>query len=203
MTTGDLMSERMKRIRLLGTLVMALVLGACSTTHVIEVDFPAPLVASLPISAQGVFTPGFVTYRFEQTEEDRGDMTVVLGEAQTRLFRTIFDALFDEYGEAEIVNPELSLQPELLAFQYALPKETGSDFYEVWLKYRVQVRSGDQQIADWQFSGYGRAANETMQTQGAGVNGAAEEALRDIGTQLAIGFAQQPDIQAWLRERDQ
>ena len=186
---------------LFALLLVSALLG-CSTTHLIEVDFPAPLVPALPVEARGVFTEEFSNYRFEQTEDDRGDMTVILGEAHTDLFRTIFVAIFDNYTEADEAASGLTLQPELLAFQYALPGETGSNFYEVWLRYRLQVRSGEQQVADWQLSGYGRAANETMQTQGAGVNGATEEALRDIGTQLAIGFAQQPDIQAWLREQN-
>lgn len=187
----------MKRL-LLG---FAVLLAGCSSTHVIEADFPVPLVEAIPVSVYLDLSEEFLNYRFEQPEEDRDDLTVVLGNAQTQLFRTVMGALFESLSENPDQSFELMVTPDLNAFQYSLPKETGGDFYEVWMKYRLQVRSSDDSISDWLISGYGRATNERIQSQGAGVNEATEEALRDIGVQLAIGFAQQDSIQAWLQQR--
>jgi len=175
-----------------------LILAGCSSTHTIDTDFPIPLIERIPASGYLNLTPEFQQYNFIQDEEDRSDMTVILGPAQSSMFSSISDALFAE-AAASAESADITLLPDLDSYQYALPKETGSDFFEVWLKYRLQALDKDgQPIADWLITGYGRATDERLQTQGAGVNEATVEALRDIGTQLTLGFSQQADIRAWL-----
>lgn len=174
------------------------VLVGCSRTHTIDTEFPIPLIRSIDRSGYLQLSEEFATYNFVQDEDDRADMTVILGPAHSSMFANIATALFSEIK----LSPEeadITLIPELDSFQYALPKETGSDFFEVWLKYRLQAMdSSGEEIADWLITGYGRATDERLQSQGAGVNEATVEALRDIGTQLTLGFSQQADIREWL-----
>ncbi len=176
---------------------LAFVAG-CSSVHTINAEFPTPLVDPLQKTAFLDLPEEFTTYQFIQDEEDRGDITIILGQAHKNLFSSVVSALFTDLS----LSPEtadITLRPEVNAFQYALPKETGSTFYEVWLKYRLQATDADGvEIADWLITGYGRATDERLQSEGTGINGAAEEALRDIGTQLTLGFAQQADIENWL-----
>jgi hypothetical protein len=176
-------------------------LSGCSRTHTIDTDFPTPLIRAIERSGYLLLSEDFSAYHFVQDEDDRTDMTVILGPAQSSMFSSVATALFSEMTLSS-AEADITLIPELDSFQYALPKETGSTFYEVWLKYRLQaLDSGGNEIADWLITGYGRATDERLQTQGAGVNEATVEALRDIGTQLTLGFSQQADIREWLEAR--
>lgn len=187
------------RLSLLG--LIGVLLSACSSTHTIDTDFPTPLISPIERSGYLLISEDFVNQHFIQDEEDRDDMTVILGPAQSSLFTSIVTALFVEMTESP-ETADLTLIPTLDSFQYALPKETGANFFEVWLKYRLQALNTDgEEIADWLITGYGRATDERLQTQGAGVNEATVEALRDIGTQLTLGFSQQADIREWLDQQ--
>jgi hypothetical protein len=190
--------------RLLNTLLLitALSLVGCSRTHVIDVQVPVPLVDPIPAHAALLLTDEFSNYSYQQSDSGRDRLTVVLGDSQVALFRTIFSALFDELTDQPRPTTDLVIHPELNAFQFALPKETGSGFYEVWVRYRLRVEEPDgTEIADWLVSGYGRASTERLQGQGAGMQEAAGAALRDLGTQLAIGFPTQANIVAWKQQR--
>lgn len=187
----------MTLIRSLFLLVMA-TLAACSSTHTIDTDFPTPLIETISASGHLQLSADFREYHYIQDEEDRAEMTVIIGPAQSSMFSSVSNALFAEITPAA-EDADMTLVPELDSFQYALPKETGSNFFEVWLKYRLQaIDDSGEPIADWLITGYGRATDERFQTQGAGVNEATVEALRDIGTQLTLGFSEQADIRVWL-----
>lgn len=180
------------------SVLSSMIVAGCSSTHTIDTDFPTPLIERIPATSYLQLSEEFSSYNFVQDEEDRDDMTVILGPAQVSMFSSVHQALFSQIMP-DPENADLILIPELDSFQYALPKETGSNFFEVWLKYRLQaVTSDGSEIADWLITGYGRATDERFQTQGAGVNEATVEALRDIGTQLTLGFSQQADIRRWL-----
>ena len=179
------------------SLLLAFVAG-CSSVHTIEAQFPTPLVEPIDKIAYLSLSDEFIGYEFSQDEEDRSDIRIILGQAHTNLFDSVISALFMQLSDSAD-NADISLVPELNTFQYSLPRETGSSFYEVWLRYRLQALNPDgSEIADWLITGYGRAYDERFELQGAGINEATEEALRDIGTQLTLGFAQQEDIEQWL-----
>lgn len=183
--------------------VFLALLAGCSSVHTINAEFPTPLIDPLQKTAYLSMPEEFQTYQFVQDEEDRGDITIILGQAHSNLFNSVVSALFIDLTDSP-ETADITLMPELNAFQYALPKETGSNFFEVWLKYRLQAMDADGvEIADWLITGYGRATDERFQTTGTGINGAAEEALRDIGTQLTLGFAQQADIENWINSEVQ
>lgn len=176
-----------------------LALSACSRTHVVQVELPDPLISPIQATAHLLLSDEFRQYQYVQSEEDRPELTMVLGQAHTSLFERIFTAMFSNLTDSS-QDAQLVIVPEVNAFQFSLPKETGTNFYEVWVRYRLQVmdQSG-QPVADWLLSGYGRVSSERFQMQGTAMNEATAAALRDLGTQLAIGFAVQPDIVAWMQ----
>ena len=191
----------MTRRRSLLVMLGLATLTACSSTHTIDTTFPTPLIRSIAASGHLQLSQDFLDYHYVQEEDDRADMTVILGPAQSSMFSSVSQALFAEITPSP-EDAEIIVIPEFDSFQYALPKETGSKFFEVWLKYRLQaVDASGERIADWLVTGYGRATDERFQTQGAGVNEATVEALRDIGTQITLGFSQQADIRQWLESR--
>ena len=188
----------MKFMRLFFFGLLLAILTGCSSVHTIEAQVPTPLVEPINKVAHLYLSDEFLGYEFSQDEEDRSDIRIILGQAHTNLFNSVVSALFLELSDSA-ESADISLVPELNTFQYSLPRETGSSFYEVWLRYRLQALNPDgSEIADWLITGYGRAYDERFELQGAGMNQATEEALRDIGTQLTLGFAQQADIELWL-----
>ncbi|MEQ9567503.1 MAG: hypothetical protein RLN85_17115, partial [Pseudomonadales bacterium] len=79
-----------------------------------------------------------------------------------------------------------------------------AEVYEIWLKYRVQVMSRNgEAIADWLITGYGKTPTAFMKTRQDSIELATTIALRDVGSQLSIGFSRQPDIRAWLDRREE
>ena len=180
-------------------IVIAGVLTACSSSFVVEANFPRPLVEPLPVSGELVITEEFSNYVFVEDTATRDDLEVDISSAQVELFQTITDHIF---SGSETPEDQLIITPALVDFQYAIPRETRAEVYEIWLKYRVQVMSNDgEAIADWLITGYGKTPTAFMKTRQESIELATTIALRDVGSQLSIGFGRQPDIKAWLDSR--
>ncbi len=171
---------------------------ACSTSYVVDADFPTPLVEPVPVHVTLEISEDFRNYTFVESNEERRQISVSIGEAQVDLFETIISHLFSgPEGESR----GLRIVPDIEDFQYAIPRETRAEIYEVWLKYRLQVSADDgQPLADWLITGYGKTPTAFVRSAQAAMDLATSIALRDIGVQLSIGFARQPGIQAWLNE---
>ena len=185
--------------RLLTTLFSFVVLSACSSNYTVEQSFPRPLVAPLAVAVDLNLTEEFKTYIYEEGRESRKKISVDLGSAQATLFATMCQHMFTATDKNA---PRLTITPSIEDFQYAIPRETRSEIYEVRLKYRIRVADSEANpIADWLIIGYGKTPTAFLKSQQQAMDAAAGIALRDIGSQLSIGFARQPDIQTWLADR--
>ena len=179
-------------------LLFVLLLVGCSGNITNDGDYPTPLVPKLPVNMELELSDAFKTYVYEDNRSD-SNVQIKLGEAQTKLFETLNDAMFTNDAEA----PSLKITPKVNDFQFAIPRETRSEIYEVWIKYRVAVQEPDGQlIADWILTGYGKTPTGTLKSKSDAINSASLIALRDIGTQLSIGFKRQPDIALWLENNN-
>ncbi|MEQ9022284.1 MAG: hypothetical protein RLN82_05930 [Pseudomonadales bacterium] len=182
-------------------IVLVSALTACSSNYVVDANFPRPLVEPLPVSGELVITEEFQNYVFVEDTETRDDLEVDISSAQVELFQTITEHIF---GGSEAPEDQLIITPALVDFQYAIPRETRAEVYEIWLKYRVQVMSSNgEAIADWLITGYGKTPTAFMKTRQDSIELATTIALRDVGSQLSIGFSRQPDIRAWLDRREE
>jgi hypothetical protein len=183
------------------TLTLSMLLTACSSSFVVDADFPRPLVEPIPVNGELVITEAFSSYVFVEDAEARDDLEVDISNAHVNLFETITGHLFS--GSE---NPQnlLVITPSIEDFQYAVPRETRAEIYEIWLKYRVQVMSKEgEPIADWLITGYGKTPTAFMKSRQQSIDLATTIALRDVGGQLSIGFSRQPDIRAWLDDREE
>lgn len=182
--------------RLFIALATSLFLGACSTNYTVQQSFPRPLVEPIPVAVNLNLTEEFKTYTYEEKTEGRSKITVNIGNAQSVLFETMSSYMFAGHDQSAA---KLTITPSIEDFQYAIPRETRAEIYEIWLKYRVTVSDGQGgPIADWLITGYGKTPTAFLKSQQQAIDSAAGVALRDIGSQLSIGFSRQPDIQAWL-----
>lgn len=181
-------------------LIAALCLSACTSRYAVEATFPTPLIDKLPISAGLVLSEEFQNYTFFEDEEDRDALSLEFGAAQTELFRVVTGQMFERVVyELPAANIDMTIHPEVDTFQYAIPRETRANIYEVWIKYRIQVLDeNDQVLADWLINGYGKTPSAFLKSQGEALQAAVTLALRDVGVQFAIGFSRQQLIQDWL-----
>lgn len=182
------------------TIALPCLLAACSSNFVVEADFPRPLIEPLQISADLVITDEFQSYIYVEDSETRGDLEIDISTAQVQLFQIMSTHIF---GGSDNPDRKLIITPAIVDFQYAIPRETRAEIYEIWLKYRVQVVAGNgDPIADWLITGYGKTPTAFMKSRQEAIDLATTIALRDVGSQLSIGFSRQPDIRAWLDQME-
>ncbi len=193
-------------------LLLACTLAGCTTTAVtVEATFPErPVVEQLPMTVAVVYSDAFRNYTLKESIPQRGDWEIDLGAAQLTLFRAMLPAIFTEVleretlaAEAEDSAVELILAPELLDMQFSIPFQTRSNFFEVWLKYEVQIyeKNGETLVARYPLTGYGRTRDGFLDSAQVAIEQAAITALRDAGAFFAIEFPRNQDQLAAARAR--
>lgn len=193
---------------LLAPVLLALLVAGCGTTTV-EVsggDFPKPIVPSMPLNLGVHFSDEFRGYRLEESVPQRGDWSIDIGSAQVNMLRTVLPAMFDRVVEVDSLAPEALPQglnavlvPSVQEMQFAIPFQTRSNFFEVWIRYEMSLIDprGDV-IARWPVTAYGKTRSLMLETAEAAMRDAAVNALRDAGAFLAIGFPNQQELRPWL-----
>lgn len=188
-------------LKLLRPLLPLLLLSACTRSFVVTPNIPSPLVEKMPITAKMVYSEEFRNYSYLEKNEDRDVKQVDLGAAQVATFDRVFRSLLNVV-EPNATTYDLSIEPQMLDFEYSTPGETSLKFYEVFLKYRLKILNQEgAEVADWVVKGYGKEPTELMSSASNEFNAANNMALRDVGAQLAIGFPSQPSIEDFVASR--
>ena len=198
----------------LACLCLSLLLGGCTTTAVtVEATFPErPVVEQLPLEVAVVYEDAFQRYTLSESIPQRGNWEIDLGAAQVALFRAMLPALFSAVTERESLAPEpedsaaeLLLRPQLQDMQFSIPYQTRSNFFEVWLKYEIELyeRDGETLVARYPLTGYGRTRDGFLDSAQVAIEQAAITALRDAGAFFTIEFPRNQDALAAARVRAQ
>ena len=193
---------------LLATCILALVLAGCGTTAVDVTGghFPPPLIPSMPLAVGVYYSEEFRSYKLEENVPQRGDWSIDIGEAQVRMMRAVLPAMFDRVEELETMEAAGQAQglravlvPEIKELQFAIPFQTRSNFFEVWIRYEMSLfEPTGEVIARWPVTAYGKTRDVMLESAEAAVRDASINALRDAGAFLAIGFRDQQELRAWL-----
>lgn len=185
-------------------LLSAVLLAACSQSVVVETDFPKPLVEPLPLKVGLLYDPALTDYSY--TEDLPSDVTwsFTLGDVNTKLFDGAFTALFEQTVRVDDTGGtgdpydglNAVIEPILEAFEFSLPRQSRSEQYSVWIRYRLNVYSPDGTlITGWPISAYGQSDARTF-GKSQPMEQAAINALRDAFASIVIGFAKEPKIKA-------
>ena len=196
----------------LASLCLSLLLGGCTTTAVtVEATFPErPVIEQLPLEVAVVYDDAFQRYTLSESIPQRGNWEIDLGAAQVALFRAMLPALFSAVTERDALAPEpedssaeLLLRPQLQDMQFSIPYQTRSNFFEVWLKYEIELyeRDGETLVARYPLTGYGRTRDGFLDSAQVAIEQAAITALRDAGAFFAIEFPRNQDALAAARVR--
>jgi hypothetical protein len=86
------------------------------------------------------------------------------------------------------------LEPSVEEYAFVTPRDAGSPFFAVSIKYRVNVYTADGKLADsWGFTGYGTSpAGGLSNTEP--LENATALAMRDAGAKLIVEFRDQPVV---------
>lgn len=152
---------------------MALVSAGCSQNVQVQTTFPEPLVEPLPVTVGVHYNEALTSYSYsEELPADSMDWNFSIGAANKLLFKSIFDEVFTttipvSTNAADGVTAVL--EPNIEAFEFSLPRHSGSKQYGVWIKYSVNVYGPDGQLrVNWPVKGYGEVdsrrfkGNQTM-----------------------------------------
>lgn len=94
------------------------------------------------------------------------------------------------------------LAPSIDEVQFAIPDQTGGEFFEVWIRYRIRLfDAAGAPIGEWPLIGYGKANRRnyrSMDHRELGLNEATIWALRDAAAVLSFQFGQQTEVRKWL-----
>jgi hypothetical protein len=193
----------------LAALLVLLALGGCSTTAVeVEGSFPREAVIErLPLAIGVHFDEAFSQFTLEEPIPQRGDWNIAIGSAQVDMFRAVLPAMFERVVEVEdpagTVDLDGVLIPRVDDMQFAIPFQTKSNFFEVWIRYDLTLAEPGtgRVIASWPLTAYGRTRDAMLEGAEAALQEAAVIALRDAAAFLAIDFADTRALEPWLAEK--
>lgn len=187
-------------------LITTALLSACAQSVVVNTDFPEPLVEPLPLTVGVHYDPALTEYVYTEELPGDGTWSFTLGEVNSKLFDGAFAALFENTIAVEDTggtgDPYDSLnaviEPTLEAFEFSLPRQSRSEQYSVWIRYRLNVYKPDGTlITGWPVSAYGQSDSQIF-GKSKSMEQATINALRDAFASIVIGFPKQPGIKAAL-----
>jgi hypothetical protein len=185
--------------------VMLLIAGCGPVRLTARANIPTPLVMKIPIGV-ALFVPKDFSQYVHKEERWGTDWNVDLGSAHTEALMRLMNAMFERVVAVDSVNagaqPGLNvaaiLEPSVEEYAFVTPRDAGSPFYAVSIKYRVNVYSPDGRLADsWGFTGYGTSPSQGISST-APLAQATSLALRDAGAKLAVEFREQAVVRGLL-----
>ena len=168
-------------------------------------NIPTPLVVKIPITIALFIPKEFSSYVHEE-ERWNTKWNVALGAAQTEGLTRLLNAMFERVVTVDSVNAGTQLGPDVRAilepsieeYAFVTPRDAGSPFYAVSIKYRVNVYLPDGKLAEsWGFTGYGTSPSQGLSSTSP-LATATALAMRDAGARLAVEFSEQAIVRGLL-----
>jgi hypothetical protein len=184
---------------------MLLLTGCGSVSLVASTNIPTPLVSKVPVTVALHVPKEFAAYVHKE-ERWSTDWNVDLGKAQAEGITRLMTAMFDRVIVVDSVNAgaqaggdvKAILEPSVEEYAFVTPRDAGSPFFAVSIKYRVNVYSPDGRLADsWGFTGYGTSPSSGLSSS-TPLATATALALRDAGAKLAVEFREQAIVRGLM-----
>jgi len=181
-------------------------LAACGAVKLVATtNIPTPLVARIPV-AVALYMPKEFSGYVHKEERWSTKWNIDLGHAQSDGLTRLFNAMFERVVMVDSVNAgaqlggdiKAILEPSVEEYAFVTPRDAGSPFYAVSIKYRVNVYAPDGRLADsWGFTGYGTSPAEGLSNT-VPLTEATALAMRDAGAKLAVEFRDQAVVRGLL-----
>ena len=181
-------------------------IGGCASQVEVESQFPTPLIEQIPLTVGVVLDEALTEYEHYEEIPEQVTWTIRLGDANREMIQALLGTMFRTVPVDAIPTPDTASQhdgvikPELEKFEFEVPVRGRDNFAEVWMQYRLKLYEPDGDlVVDWPVSGYGKS--EIMRDREGSLNQAAVVALREVGAAIATQFPLQPEVEYWLRDR--
>ncbi len=173
-------------------------------------EFPVPLVRTYPLNMGWHLDETLTGYVHQESlGKDGGDFVIDIGAAQRPMFDNLAKGLFNSHEFVDDITSNSSLngvlQPSIEELQFSTPKQTRSDYFEVWIRYQFKLFAPDGTLkGEWPMTAYGKAntQNYGMSTTGPALQEAAIAACRDAMAYFSLHFHSVPVVKDWLVEQD-
>ncbi len=182
---------------------LALFTSGCSGAQVsLENQFPTPLLESIPITAGVVLNEQLLSYQHNEEIQGSGKFNIDIGSAQRNMFSRLGEGLFREYSELGQLtgdkNVDAILLPEIKQIQIAIPRQTRSEYFEVWMLYRFHFYDNDANLlGSWDLPAYGKANQNDYRGDEPGLKAAALSACRDAMAFFSLNFQSESVAARW------
>jgi hypothetical protein len=185
--------------------VMVLLAGCGPVKLVANTNIPPPLVMKVPIGV-ALFIPTEFSSYVHKEERWSTKWQIELGQAQTDGITRLMNAMFERVVTVDSLNAGMQvpggvaaiLEPSIEEYAFVTPRDAGSPFYAVSIKYRVNVYMPDGKLADsWGFTGYGTSPSQGLSSE-APLHAATALAMRDAGAKLTVEFREQAVMRGLL-----
>jgi hypothetical protein len=181
------------------------VAGCGPVKLIANTNIPTPLVVKMPI-AVALFVPQEFSSYVHKEERWSTDWNIELGKTQTEGLTRLMNAMFDRVVKVDSVSAGSALggdvrailEPSIEEYAFVTPRDAGSPFFAVSIKYRVNVYTPEGKLADsWGFTGYGTSPAQGLSSTPP-LAAATALALRDAGAKLAVEFREQAVVRGLL-----
>jgi len=183
-----------------------LLMSACTTTTkelALDGTFPIPLISKSPVQMGIHLDQTLTSFTHVETIDKKGSWSVALGPAQQEMFGNLAIGIFENHAFVDNLSVEAPLdgvlKPTIREVQFALPSQTRSDYYEVWISYHFELydRAGTP-ISEWKLPAYGKASKTNYASKTQGLQAAAMAACRDAMAFFSINFSREPAVRQWI-----
>ncbi len=183
------------RSLLIGTASLLAFTGCTSKSLTLsEPTLPVPLLDPIPLRVGIKYSPEMHDFTHHEELLANQKWTISLGEANKLLYDQIFKAMFDETvilgpdDSPQLAGVDLMIVPSVEAFEFALPQQSRTETYTVWIRYRLVVydKAGEE-IANWPVSAYGKSGAGKFDGNKA-IQRATALAMRDAAALVSMRF---------------
>ncbi|MGH8495572.1 MAG: hypothetical protein ACREVN_05505 [Gammaproteobacteria bacterium] len=202
----------MLQYRLVAIAALAITLAGCITTEVpVTGEFPAIVMRPLPYVVGVHYPDELKAYTHEEKLLTGRTWVVELGAIHVSFFDGVLAGIFTQLVRVEelptagspVRNVDGIIQPRIEDFQFATPDQTQSEFYEVWIRYRMSLYSPAGKLVErWPLSAYGKSRSQFAQAKDS-INDATIVAMRDAAALLAVKFKTEPDVPEWFAAQEE
>jgi len=187
---------------IVAVVLAALVITGCSSQVALKNPaLPDPLLNQLPLKVAVRYSPEMSRYVHEEEVLGRQKWTINLGAANKLAFQHLFESMFSEVIEVdadtgvETVGADALIEAGIEAFEFALPAQSRSDAYTIWIRYRLRIFDGEgTEISNWPIAAYGKAGSEGMFSADEALARAAVLAMRDAAAMIGLRFARETGL---------
>jgi len=187
---------------IVAVVLAALAITGCSNQVALrQPALPEPLLNQLPLKVAVRYSPEMSNYVHQEEVLGRQEWTINLGAANKIAFRQLFSSMFSEVVEVdadtdvESTGADALIEASIEAFEFALPAQSRSDAYTIWIRYRLRFFDAEgTEIANWPIAAYGKAGSEGMFSADEALARAAVLAMRDAAAMISLRFARETGL---------